>query len=86
MVGVNHEFGRELIWRYRPTARDGLHRFWDRSTSIAGESDDLPTIDQTWAGELGTLLGGAGQVVLVVRGEAPALPRTRRSTRPGRSG
>lgn len=72
MVGVNHEFGRELIWRGYPTDQRGtvFHRFWDRSTSIAGESDDLPAIDHTWAGELGThLLGGAGQVVLVVRGE-----------------
>lgn len=80
MVGVNHEFGRELLWSGYPTDQRGtsLRRFWDRSASLNGATDDLPAIDHTWDGELGDhLVGGAGQVVLVIRGEVlQRYPRT----------
>lgn len=72
MIGANHEFGRELLWRGYPTDQRGtsLRRFWDRAATLSGARDDLPAIDQTWTGELGThLLGGRGPVVLVIRGE-----------------
>ncbi|MFD8075045.1 hypothetical protein ACFV3E_20650 [Streptomyces sp. NPDC059718] len=72
MVGANHEMMRELIWRGYPTDQRGtcLHRFWDRNGSVSGAADDIPAIDENWAGELGShLLGALDQVVLVVRGE-----------------
>jgi hypothetical protein len=72
MVGVNHEACREYLSRGYPSdlRATSLRRFWDRSTSLGGPTDDLPAIDHTWSGELGThLLGKDDQVVLVVRGE-----------------
>ena len=72
MVGANQEMMRELIWRGYPTDQRGtcLHRFWDRSGSVTGAADDIPAIDETWAGELGShQVAALDQVVLVVRGE-----------------
>ncbi|WP_028048809.1 hypothetical protein [Cellulomonas sp. URHD0024] len=72
MVGANHEMLRELIWRGYPTDQRGtsLRRFWERSGSTAGATDDIPAVDDAWSGELGThLLGSLEQVVLIVRGE-----------------
>jgi hypothetical protein len=72
MVGANHEMMRELIWRGYPTDQRGtcLHRFWDRNGSLTGAADDIPAIDETWAGELGThQVRTLDQVVLVFRGE-----------------
>jgi hypothetical protein len=72
MVGANHEMMRELIWRGYPTDQRGtcLHRFWDRNGSVTGASDDIPAIDENWAGELGShQVGALDQVVLVIRGE-----------------
>ena len=80
MVGANHEMMRELIWRGYPTDQRGtcLHRFWERGGSVDGASDDIPAIDETWAGELGShLLGEQNLVVVVVRGEVlRRYPRT----------
>ncbi|MER5627893.1 hypothetical protein ABT061_43410 [Streptosporangium sp. NPDC002544] len=76
MVGANHEFVRELLWRGYPTDQRGtsLRRFWDRPVD-----DDIPAIDHTWDGDLGEHLFGAGeQIVLVIRGELlRRYPRTR---------
>jgi hypothetical protein len=72
MVGANHEMMRELIWRGYPTDQRGtcLRRFWDRNGSLTGAADDIPAIDEHWAGELGShQLRTLDQVVLVVRGE-----------------
>lgn len=72
MVGANHEMMRELLWRGYPTDQRGtcLRRFWDRGGSTAGAADDIPAIDETWAGELGThQTAPLRQVALVVRGE-----------------
>jgi hypothetical protein len=71
---------RELLWRGYPTDQRGtcMHRFWDRSGTVTGPVDDIPAIDETWAGELGShLISGSQQVVLLVRGEVlRRYPRT----------
>lgn len=72
MVGANEEMMRELLWRGYPTDLRGtcLRRFWDRSGTASGPADDIPSIDETWAGELGThAVVRRDQVVLIVRGE-----------------
>jgi hypothetical protein len=69
LVGLNHELGRELLWREYPTDQrgTGFRRFW----APAGRDDIVPI--HTWdrAAELGaTLVGGpAGQLVLLIRGD-----------------
>jgi hypothetical protein len=78
LVGANHEMARELLWRGFPTDQRGtcFRRFWDRTGSLAGPTDDIPAIDG-WAGELGSHLTGGAQVVLLVRGEVlHRYPRT----------
>lgn len=72
MVGINHEMARELLWRGYPTDQRGtcMHRFWDKTASLAGPADDIPDIDHRWDGELGThVRGDTDQVVLLIRGE-----------------
>jgi hypothetical protein len=70
MVGVNHEFNRELLWRRYPTDRRGtaFRRFWDR----IDDSDDIEPIHM-WRGpnRLGSnSFGDAdGSIVLLVRGQ-----------------
>jgi hypothetical protein len=80
MIGVNHEMARELLWREYPTDQRGtcMRRFWDRSGAATGAVDDIPAIDETWTGELGShLISGSQQVVLLVRGEVlRRYPRT----------
>ena len=41
MVGLNHEFARELLWREYPTDQRGstFRQFWDVSTVLADTSD-----------------------------------------------
>jgi hypothetical protein len=69
LVGLNHEFARELLWREYPTDQRGtaFRRFWS-----PGGRDDIPPIHR-WdrASELGsTMLGGPdGHLVLLVRGD-----------------
>lgn len=69
LVGLNHEFARELLWREYPTDQRGtaFRRFW-----APGGRDDIPDI-HTWErpSDLGaTMLGGPdGHLVLLVRGD-----------------
>ena len=70
MVGANHEFNRELLWRRYPTDRrsTALRRFWDR----IDDGDDIDPIHE-WQGtrRLGSNGRGDadGSIVLLVRGE-----------------
>ncbi|GAA4728014.1 hypothetical protein [Phytohabitans rumicis] len=82
MAGLNHEIGRELLWRGFPTDQRGtcFRRFWDRAGAVprlAGDRlDDIRPIPD-WP--LTQPLGAAGlpdgngpaasQLVLLVRGE-----------------
>lgn len=71
-IGANQHAMRIFLWCGYPTDQRGtpLHRFWDRAGSVSGAADDIPDIDHTWTGELGThQIGDAAQVVLLVRGE-----------------
>lgn len=69
LVGANHEFNRELLWRRYPTDARGtaFRSFWD---SVDG-SPDIEAI-HTWPGQprLGELSAQSaeGSVVLLVRG------------------
>jgi hypothetical protein len=67
LVGLAHEFNRELRWREYPTDVRGtpFNRFWPRPDGAA----DIAPI-HTWRGRLGSHLdqGGEGVVVLFVRG------------------
>ena len=73
MVGLNHEFARELLWRDYPTDQRGTYfrQFWD----TRGQATPSPDITQipTWlpARHLGQNLssGSAGQLVLLIRAE-----------------
>lgn len=42
MVGLNHEFARELLWREYPTDQRGSYfrQFWDVSTLLKGDDTD----------------------------------------------
>jgi len=42
MVGLNYEFGRELLWREYPTDQRGscFRQFWDVSSFLSGAPDD----------------------------------------------
>src|SRR5207248_2826469 len=44
MTGLNHEFGRELLWREYPTDQRGSYfrQFWDVKGIIADDSDLTP--------------------------------------------
>jgi hypothetical protein len=43
MVGVNHEFARELLWREYPTDRRGSYfrQFWDASSCLVPDATDI---------------------------------------------
>ena len=71
MIGLNHEMGRELLWREYPTDRRGSYFrfFWNRRG--AAEQDSMQPI-HTWNAPLGrnpSACGNPEQVVLLVRGE-----------------
>lgn len=73
MLGLNHEMGRELLWREYPTDRRGTYfrSFWDqRGAQADGRSLALPPIHE-WVGPLGQNGAGAGTtpLILLVRGE-----------------
>jgi hypothetical protein len=82
MIGLNHEMGRELLWRDFPTDQRGSYfrQFWDVRSRVPAPATpeqrdlakDIPPIHE-WAGtKLGTHLQGnidAGQVVLLIRGD-----------------
>ena len=65
LVGLSHEFNRELLWREYPTDQRGtpFRSFWPR----ADGSTDIPPI-HTWTGALGEHLAGSDICVLLVRG------------------
>ena len=44
MTGLNHEFGRELLWREYPTDQRGSYfrQFWDVKGIITDDSDLTP--------------------------------------------
>jgi hypothetical protein len=68
LVGLNHEMGRELLWREYPTDQRGspFRRFW-----APGGADDIPAV-HAWSrsADLGQHLnaGPGGQLVLLIRG------------------
>jgi hypothetical protein len=79
MVGLNHEMGRELLWRSVPTDFGATYfrQFWDVRGRDAGGGvtpvEDVPDIG-TWLpekglGEHATGVGGGGMLVLMIRGE-----------------
>lgn len=67
LVGMGHAMARELQWRRYPLDVEGtmFARFWP----AAGPGPGLPPM-ATWdpASDLGSHIGGAGNVVLVIRG------------------
>jgi hypothetical protein len=67
LVGLNHEFARELLWREYPTDQRGTYfaRFWGRPGT-----DDIGAIHGFHGTLAGNVLGGGTpQLVLLVRGE-----------------
>lgn len=84
LVGMNHEMGRELLWRGYPTDQRGtvFSRFWDERGGSSPPAGDITKI-HTWGRrtELGAHPARASAArdsfVLVVRGELlQRLPRT----------
>jgi hypothetical protein len=74
MVGLNHEFARELLWRGFPADRRGTYfrYFWDVG-AVADPTPDIPPIT-TWKpdarlGDTAADEGAANKLVLVVRSE-----------------
>ncbi|KRE25568.1 hypothetical protein ASG82_18685 [Mycobacterium sp. Soil538] len=68
LVGANHEFGRELLWRGHPTDLRGtcLPRFWDGPDAVS-----IKPISK-WTGDLGTHSAGdidMDLVVVVIKGD-----------------
>ncbi len=61
MVGLNHEMGREMLWRGFPTDQRGtvFARFWDRRGAVAAAAAPIPARDipdiATW--KAGSALG-----------------------------
>jgi hypothetical protein len=75
MVGLNHEFARELLWRDYPTDQRGSYfrQFWDTRGAIpAATNPDIPQL-HTWPQSHGLgdnlTTGSTGQLVLLIRGE-----------------
>ncbi len=70
LVGLNHEFGRELLWREFPTPLTAtfFDRFWD--AAVAPDAPpDIPQLD-TWADRaLGAPTVVADRFVLLLRSE-----------------
>lgn len=62
LVGANHEFGRELLWRGHPTDLRGtcFPRFWDGPDAVG------ITPISNWTGDLGTHSAGDVDIDLVV--------------------
>jgi hypothetical protein len=78
-VGLNHEIGREMLWRGFPTDQRGtvFSRFWDRRGAIATNTAPVPDKDITaiagWTRNeaLGTHLTttASNPLVLLIRGD-----------------
>jgi hypothetical protein len=78
MVGLNHEIGREMLWRGFPTDQRGtvFARFWDRRGAVASAGASIPARDipavAGWKGsdDLGSHLDASGiGLVLLIRGD-----------------
>ena len=72
MVGLNHEMGRELLWRGYPTDQRGtcFAQFWDTSAAPAPRPDVLPLHE--WGNRgLGAPAGGPERerFVMLIRSE-----------------
>ncbi len=70
LVGLNHEFGRELLWREFPTPLTAtfFDRFWDAAVAPA-EPPDIPQLDE-WADRaLGAPTLREERFVLLLRSE-----------------
>ena len=68
LVGLNHELGRELLWREYPFDHrsSAFRRFW----AAAGQDDIDPIEKWNRSADLGeTFTGGGEQLVLLVRGD-----------------
>ena len=69
LVGLNHEMGRELLWREYPTDQRGTYfdSFWTGQTELVAELHEL----QWRTGPLSTHVNQAlaGRLVLLVRGD-----------------
>jgi hypothetical protein len=73
MVGLNHEMGRELLWREYPTDRCGTYfkHFWDEGDT-KGNQDDMDLVPiHRWAKALGENAdeGRRQPLILLVRGQ-----------------
>ncbi|MEP7304356.1 MAG: hypothetical protein ABJA98_02450 [Acidobacteriota bacterium] len=71
MIGLNHEMGRELLWREYPTDRRGSYFrfFWNRRGSA---QEEFMQPIHTWNSRLGfnpSAAGNPDQLVLLARGE-----------------
>lgn len=84
LAGLNHEMGRELLWRGYPTDQRGtsFRRFWDRAVAVPpAQGTDLDDIRPLTDWPLGEPLDEAGrpdgrgrpdsELVLLIRGELP---------------
>jgi hypothetical protein len=71
MIGLNHEMGRELLWREYPTDRRGSYFrfFWNRRGSAQQESMQPIHIWNSPLGRNPSAAGNPDQLVLLVRGE-----------------
>jgi hypothetical protein len=75
MVGLNHEFARELLWRDYPTDQRGTYfrHFWDsRGAMPAPVEPDIPPLHEwPFVHGVGDNLNplSVGQLVLLIRGE-----------------
>ncbi len=74
MAGLNHEMGRELLWRGYPSPADATYftRFWDRTGCMGATADDIqPLADWNLESRLGDHGTGSSSapLVLLVRGE-----------------
>ncbi len=71
MVGLNHEMGRELVWRNYPTDQRGtvFSYFWDQVESN-NPPTDIKDIHK-WANNLGSNKYGLGtkNIVLLIKGD-----------------
>lgn len=68
MAGVNHEMGRELLWRKYPTTQRATYfrHFWERPADD-GRFDVWPI--QNWVNGLGINSNDADNLVLLIRGD-----------------
>ena len=68
LIGLNHAMARELQWRRYPLDLDGtmFTRFWP--TTTATPQDMTPMASWSATSDLGSHVGGVGNIVMVVRG------------------